>query len=156
MSLITYICLLFLGQRIFQLPQVDFGKRPDRFGLEVHHWWRSLWTSQFGGLFPAQSKCHLMWLLGFIWNVTCPFRLISMNWSRAAQRSLSPMTTRRNTSSKHSSLSGIKDIQNDSLLTDLLFASLVMQWRFVNRVLKQMTAFKEVRTSRRGSFPCLM
>lgn len=75
------------------------------------------------------------------------FRLISMTWPQVAQISSSPMTTRRNTFSKYCSGSDIKYTVNDIPLTALLFASLVMQWRFVNRVLKQMTAFKEVKIS---------
>lgn len=155
-----HLSAVLLGQRIFQLPQVDFGERPDRFGLEVHYWWRSLWTGQF--VWTVFSPVQMIMSLDvIIWfylqmHLICPFRLISMNWSRVAQRSSSPMTTRRNTSSKYSSWSDIKTTAKDLLLTVLLFASLVMQWRFVNRVLKQMTAFKEVRTSSRSVFLHLM
>lgn len=109
------------GQRIFQFTQVDFGEWPDRFGFEVHHWWRSLRTGRFSGLFLAQSQwsCDLTIWFYLLIHLIYPFRLISTIWSQVAQRSLSPMTTRRNTSSKYLSRSEIKCTVNDILLTAL-------------------------------------
>lgn len=112
---------------------------------------RSVWRTAVG---PVQRIVSLDGIIRFclLMRLTCLFRLTSMNWSRVAQRSSSPMTTRRNTSSEYSTLSNVKSAARDLLVTVPLFASLVMQWRFVNRVLKQMTAFKEVRTSSTSVF----
>lgn len=112
---------------------------------------RSVWWTAVSPVQRIMSLDVIIWFY-LLMHLICPFRLTSMNWSRVAQRSSSPMTTRRNTSSEYSTLSDIKRTARDLLLTVPLFASLVMQWRFVNRVLKQMTAFKEVGTSSTSVF----
>lgn len=151
-----FFFLFFLGQWIFQLPEVDFGERPNRLGHEVYYWWRAVWTGLLNVLVFFFVPTFNLWrgfvsvwlMLHFLHNRL--FRLTSMTWNPMAQRLSSPMKTRMNISSKKNAFTlfffFLVCVSKCSLMLTCHFVinSLVIQWRFVNRIQKQMTAFKEV------------
>lgn len=59
--------LFFSGRWIFQLPEVDFGARPNRLGHEVHYRWRAVWTG-------------LLNVLVFNFNLICDAALCLSDW----------------------------------------------------------------------------
>lgn len=145
--------LFFSGRWIFQLPEVDFGARPNRLGHEVHYRWRAVWTG-------------LLNVLVFNFNLICDAALCLSDWcfiSYTTTCSDSPAwpETRWLRDCRHQWKQGWIHPVRKMLLLLFCFSqcvckcslmltcrfvinSLVIQWRFVNRIQKQMTAFKEV------------
>lgn len=83
------------------------------------------------------------------WTLPLFFRPTNMNWSPVVLTLLSQMKTRRNILSKkqftsYRNLWLLEVLNCLMLLCVSAFDSMVMQWRFVHRVQKQMAAFKEV------------
>lgn len=120
-----------------------------RFTIDEELFGQVCWTSLFFvPTFNLWRGFVSLWLmLHFLHHHL--FRLTSMTWNPMAQRLWSPMKTRMNTSSKKNAFTLFcfsQCVCKCSLMLTCRFVinSLVIQWRFVNRIQKQMTAFKEV------------
>lgn len=158
---LIFPCCIFAGQWILQLSQVDSGERPHWAGPEVLHWWGQLWT----GVHPHSLQTVIT---GLALAATLTFALLDFavsdvpgwpeaQWIRHGRHKWEQKRIHRVRTVMFSILWSFYSKKKLRiyffLICPFVFCvfnlslscgSLVIQWRFVNRVQKQMNAFLEV------------